>query len=462
MGQVFIPTQQSIILTSLDRLVARNADGGLSPNASHIILLGEDAGENLGDIDNIIVLGNDSLDGGTSDATLTGSNIIGGQIFGALVNVTAPASGHSGPVSVMGFNDFPLLANRVGAVIAIGSNIGEDMQAAGSEVSASVLIGNDVLGNQRTLNANGGAGFSASVIIGDRAGRGAAALALAGAGVFIANSVIVGAEAVENCGFNLGVPGTTFSDNVVLGHRALRVACSAQNSALTDVVAIGDSCANNLVRCTNSVFIGADITGQPSTATATTSMTLVGYGILGGSAAGSSGNTVLGALASISGLGSRNTLIGEQANAAAQIPAGANNRFLVETSAGTLLYGICQAISPAGIVVGQSAAANRDIPGFNILKLIDGTITGVAPVGGGFFYSVAGIVHWVSAGNLDYNLTNGGSLGNFTVATLPLAPPQASRAFVTDAAAPLFAAAPVGGGAVYSPVYFDGAAWLCG
>lgn len=52
----------------------------------------------------------------------------------------------------------------------------------------------------------------------------------------------------------------------------------------------------------------------------------------------------------------------------------------------------------------------------------------------------------------------------FTVATLPGAAGvgAGSRSFVTDALAPGFGAAVVGGGAVKSPVYSDGAIWLVG
>jgi hypothetical protein len=52
--------------------------------------------------------------------------------------------------------------------------------------------------------------------------------------------------------------------------------------------------------------------------------------------------------------------------------------------------------------------------------------------------------------------------GSFTVATLPVGPPQFTRAFVTDATAPVFAATLTGGGGVICPVYYDGTQWLAG
>lgn len=53
---------------------------------------------------------------------------------------------------------------------------------------------------------------------------------------------------------------------------------------------------------------------------------------------------------------------------------------------------------------------------------------------------------------------------SYTVATLPLAATvgAGSRAFVTDALSPVFQALVAGGGAVFTPVYSDGANWLVG
>jgi len=51
-------------------------------------------------------------------------------------------------------------------------------------------------------------------------------------------------------------------------------------------------------------------------------------------------------------------------------------------------------------------------------------------------------------------------LKNYTVATLPAAGTQGDTAFVTDATAPTYNAALVGGGAVVVPVFYNGAAWV--
>ena len=50
----------------------------------------------------------------------------------------------------------------------------------------------------------------------------------------------------------------------------------------------------------------------------------------------------------------------------------------------------------------------------------------------------------------------------FTVATLPAGMPTNTRAFVTDAVAATFGAAPVGSGGTWIPVIWNGAAWIMG
>jgi hypothetical protein len=56
------------------------------------------------------------------------------------------------------------------------------------------------------------------------------------------------------------------------------------------------------------------------------------------------------------------------------------------------------------------------------------------------------------------------ALTNYTVATLPSAVTSGvgARSFVTDALAPAFGSAVVGGGAVASPVYSNGTNWVVG
>jgi hypothetical protein len=61
-------------------------------------------------------------------------------------------------------------------------------------------------------------------------------------------------------------------------------------------------------------------------------------------------------------------------------------------------------------------------------------------------------------------VANGGTGAGvaYTVATLPAAGTQGRRSWVTDALAPAFGAAPVGGGAVVIPVFDNGTIWIVG
>jgi hypothetical protein len=67
---------------------------------------------------------------------------------------------------------------------------------------------------------------------------------------------------------------------------------------------------------------------------------------------------------------------------------------------------------------------------------------------------VSGILPVANGGN--------GAGAAYTVATLPTAGTQGRRAWVTNALAPAFGAAPVGGGAVVIPVFDNGTIWVVG
>lgn len=56
------------------------------------------------------------------------------------------------------------------------------------------------------------------------------------------------------------------------------------------------------------------------------------------------------------------------------------------------------------------------------------------------------------------------ALANYTVEALPSAATSGAgaRSFVTDATAPAFGTAVIGGGAVATPVYSDGTSWIVG
>jgi hypothetical protein len=65
-----------------------------------------------------------------------------------------------------------------------------------------------------------------------------------------------------------------------------------------------------------------------------------------------------------------------------------------------------------------------------------------------------------AAGNWKFNVPDASP--GYTVATLPAAPPQGSRAFVTDAVVCTFLASLTGGGSAFCPVTYNGSAWVGG
>src|SRR5579884_3280886 len=78
-----------------------------------------------------------------------------------------------------------------------------------------------------------------------------------------------------------------------------------------------------------------------------------------------------------------------------------------------------------------------------------------APAGGDIAGAVNAINGFYRNGVLD-------GLKQYTVATLPAAPGQGARAYVTDAVAPTFLGALTGGGTVVTPVFYNGTAWVAG
>ena len=80
---------------------------------------------------------------------------------------------------------------------------------------------------------------------------------------------------------------------------------------------------------------------------------------------------------------------------------------------------------------------------------LGGTLSGVS-----LTTQVSGILPVANGGN--------GLGAAYTVATLPAAGTQGRRSWVTNALAPVFLSAPVGGGAVVCPVFDNGTAWVVG
>jgi len=87
---------------------------------------------------------------------------------------------------------------------------------------------------------------------------------------------------------------------------------------------------------------------------------------------------------------------------------------------------------------------------------INGTVGATTPTTGAFTTLAASGASTLTGGAI---LGAPARLKNYTVATLP-AGTQGDTAFVTDATAPTYLGALVGGGAVVTPVFYNGAAWV--
>lgn len=122
---------------------------------------------------------------------------------------------------------------------------------------------------------------------------------------------------------------------------------------------------------------------------------------------------------------------------------------------------VAQTIGPQSVVAGTSNTAGQNFT----IRGSQGTGTGV---GGDIIFQVASAGSSGTAQNAlatamrVYNTKTVAVGSAFTVATLPAAGTQGRRAWVTDALAPTFLGTMTGGGAVVTPVFDNGTAWVAG
>lgn len=106
-------------------------------------------------------------------------------------------------------------------------------------------------------------------------------------------------------------------------------------------------------------------------------------------------------------------------------------------------------------VLGQSAAPNLPVATDDYDRQYQDQLNNVLRL---YFSRVDAILGQLRALDIMPALTN------YTASTLPSASTsgKGARSFVTDATAPVFGSAVVGGGAVATPVYSDGTNWIVG
>jgi len=163
--------------------------------------------------------------------------------------------------------------------------------------------------------------------------------------------------------------------------------------------------------------------------------------------------------------------------AAAGVPIGFSNSassvgtqdvFLNRKAAASLQFGAADAAAPVAqtLVVQSVVAGTSNTAGTNLtVNASQGTGTGV---GGDIIFQVASAGSSGTAQNAlatamrVYNTKTVAVGSAFTVSTLPAAGTQGRRAWVTDALAPTFLGTLTGGGAVITPVFDNGTAWVAG
>lgn len=131
----------------------------------------------------------------------------------------------------------------------------------------------------------------------------------------------------------------------------------------------------------------------------------------------------------------------------------------------TLTAGTNMTISNAAgnITLNSNAAGVSSVSGTGTVNgiTLTGTVTSAGNLTLGGALSGVDLTAQVS-GVLPVSNGGNGSGTAYTVATLPAAGTQGRRSWVTNALAPVFLAAPTGGGTVVCPVFDNGTAWVVG
>lgn len=394
-----------------DTIVGLNAGIGAT-NISRCFFAGLNAGTYVQGLSDIIAFGDSALSSGTAAAPVTDANLSGLTIFGSraaqkLVS-TKNVTFQIGPSTIIGSNALAAAVNVTSCTV-IGSNALNGVQSnfLGGFLGNTVAIGESVGQNLVDGQLGFASGIRACVFIGNQA----ASATLANQVASIVESVVIGHQAVNNIVRASSTGGAALQDCVIIGFRAGQTLANNNASGATFNVMIGALAgAADGGSVQGCVYIGAGISGGIGNSTNN-----VGIGSSQGGtlSTGTNGNVMIGAGAQNAVNNNRCILIGYGAGAGAGafIASATNDQFLVETVDGppsgtrrTLLYGVLGAVTPSGLIVGHSTpGTNRDIPtnASNILKILNGTVGTVNPLGGGYFYVAAGALHWVGTSGTD-------------------------------------------------------------
>lgn len=214
----------------------------------------------------------------------------------------------------------------------------------------------------------------------------------------------------------------------------------------SNIIAIGNGAGGGDTN-SNSIYIGNGVTGTAS------NQVIIGDALI-------TSTTLRGAVTAGS--------ISVPGNAAFSVASGATTTIGIGTSSGNITIGgnsFAQSLNIGGVTGTQPITFGRSTTSqvVNIATGINGTSTvKTVNIGiNGVTNSTTNIVIGATSGTSTTTINGLLKQQTKTVATLPTGSAGA-RSFVTNALAPSFGAAVVGGGTVGVPVYYDGTSWKVG
>lgn len=363
-----------------DRIVSTNA--GQRQLGNRVFMAGQAAG-NDSDLNDFIVVGNLAASAGITDNFLDGSIVFGTQAVQALKNGGAAA----GAVVVLGYRAARTML-ETGFSVYIGDHVAENFVADPSfRADDNVVVGSQAA--SLPVGSIGNRTLVGSVIIGSRAARGKQA----GTDAAISQCVVIGAFAALNCA---GGTASNLQQAVVIGYQAGQNMSSTGQSVNNTLV--GYACAINLDSGDANTYLGAAITVATVDGSGNVAIGAVAQ-------AGAARNTVIGATAGNANANTVNSVLIGYGAGLAQANQDFSNVCLIEIQEfpfrGSLFYGT---FVNGNVVIGNAApGTDRAFPvgAGNALKLLNGTVGGTSPVGGGYFYVDAGELHWVGSGGTD-------------------------------------------------------------
>jgi hypothetical protein len=350
---------------------------------------------NNSDVADLIVIGNGSGGGGMVDPLLDGTVIIGGEMLPVLVSTTGLRP-----------TTFP--------VVAIGSNMATNL----TELDSAVWVGSDLFNG---LGLTAGAKASTLVVIGHQIystanpSQNAQSSVLIGVNIqgsqtgdsSVQSSVLIGIDMFQ------GAADTVTSGCLLMGNGIF--ISSNVTGELNGTIALGNGIELPLAS-SNNVLIGVQVGSSDQTGTTNSNVGIGNEVKFTGNF-----NVAIGSQASVPNNGAAGSaigcvLIGTKAGTTVSDTAGLTNLLVIEsstTAAGggnvpsALVYG---QFTSGNVILGNSVdGTNRDFAGVgatNIVKLLDGTAGGTDPIGGGYFYVTAGVLHWVATDGTDTTVSS--------------------------------------------------------